>query len=169
MYITPCSVLSLGRAGKHLPCKTKSRGMYCCDTAPAPTPSAPISAPDGAAPLGELQPPEGAFATTAGGNSGSDGSGGSGGWFGGWFGGSKPEQVLLVLLPLYTISWPPLRHAPAAAHQGVVLRHCCAGRHAAPNLCCVSHDVSRYICSQWCYHMMQPVAVEAVDLSEPQR
>lgn len=59
--------------------------------APAPLPSAPIAAPDGAAPLGELQPPEGAFATSSGGN-GSDSGGGS--WFGGWFGGgSKPPQV----------------------------------------------------------------------------
>ncbi len=120
----------MGRAGKHLPCKAISRGIYCCDTAAAPTPSAPISAPDGAAPLGELQPPEGAFATTAGGNSGNDGSGsGSGGWFGGWFGGSKPEQVLLVFLPLNTTSWPPLQLPTKASRcgtvvQGAMLRRC---------------------------------------------
>jgi import inner membrane translocase subunit TIM17 len=63
--------------------------------APAPVPTAPIAAPDGASPLGELQPPEGGFAS-AGGDAGGEGSGssGGGGWFGGWFGGGggKPQQ-----------------------------------------------------------------------------
>lgn len=76
--------------------------------APSPTPSAPIAAPDAAAPLGELQPPEGGFAGGA--------SGDGGGWFNGWFGGGEkpPQQVLpaaLTLVHVALVHDPPVHAA----------------------------------------------------------